>query len=474
MNESTIMNYFKAISAIPRASFNEKGMHDYLVNFANERGLKVISDAMWNVIIFKPASTGYENAPSVMLQGHTDMVAEKDSSSDHNFDTDGLELYEEDGFLKAKGTTLGADNGVAVAYMLALLDDKHAEHPALECVFTVQEETGLTGAEKIDVSMLESRLVIGLDSSGESEIYVSSCGGARAVLNRDVTFENKTMKTVTVAITGLFGGHSGGEIDKERGNANKIAGILMYRAAQLMDVRVVAFAGGDKMNAITREATFTLAVEDIQAFKDFYETATNEFKLQYAASDAGLAFSLTEGETEKVLDIDASRAVITSLFMLPYGVIQMSKDIEGLVITSSNIGKVTLTDTTYEVQMSIRATQAFVKDTVLAQVDWIGRQCGMQSEFSAKYPGWMYDPQSKFREHTERAYRELRGEAMKHEATHGGMELGIWSDKLPGSDIVSFGPIMYDIHTPLERLDIGSFERTYEFLVVLLEGLNNY
>lgn len=472
MSESTVLKYFREISAIPRASFHEEKIANYLVNFAKDLGLETIIDDMYNVIIFKPASKGYEDAPVVMLQSHTDMVAEKNKDSNHDFDNDPLDLYIEDGFLHAKGTTLGADDGAGVVYMMAILADKDAKHPALECVFTVQEETGLTGATELDTSMLKSELCIGLDGSGEIETYVSSCGGVRGVLNKEVTFESKTSDTVTVEIRGLLGGHSGGEIDQERANASKLAGIILRRALDEMPLRVVAIDGGLKMNAITRENDFTVAVEDVEAFKAWFAPVAAEFKTQYEFSDAGLTFNLIEGTTDKVLSEKDTEMVVDMLFMLPYGVIQMSKAIEDLVITSANIGTVNLNDERFEISVSLRATQAFVKENVMRQVEWIGRQYGMNVEFSSNYPGWNYDAKSPLRAKTLEVYKAMRGTDMNIVATHGGMELGIWKGKMPELDIVSFGPIMFDIHTPDERLDLESLDRTYDFMVALLASLN--
>lgn len=474
MTESQIMKYFREISAIPRASFQEKAIADYLEEFAKSLGLRYERDAIHNIIIYKDATPGYENAPVVMLQSHTDMVAEKNNDSDHNFDTDPLDLYIEDGFLKARGTTLGADDGAGVVYMMGILADKEAKHPALECVFTVQEETGLTGADLLDTSNLKAEVLIGLDGSGEVETYISSCGGVRGALTRTMNLEDFSSKAITLRIRGLLGGHSGGEIDQERGNASKIAGIILYKAMQHFDLRLVAMQGGNKLNAITREHDFTIALEDIEGFKSWFANVEKEFLTQYEFSDAGLNFILEETTTHKALSKEDTKIAVSTLFMLPQGVIQMSKAIPGLVITSSNIGTVDLKDGILEICVSIRATQGFVIETVMDQVSWIASTNGFSVEYSSRYPGWNYDANSKFRERTMEVYKQLRGEAMTTEATHGGMELGIWKDRMPHIDIVSFGPIMFDIHTPQERLDIASFERTYEFMIALIESLNNY
>lgn len=475
MSESVVLGYFREISAIPRASFQEKAISDYLVAFAKELGLRYVQDDVYNVVIFKDASAGYEKAPAVMLQSHIDMVAEKNKDSDHNFDTDPLDLYIEDGFLHARGTTLGADDGAGVVYMMALLADKEAKHPALECVFTVQEETGLTGAALLDTSALKATLCVGLDGSGETETYVSSSGGVRGKLERTVQVETVDSLAVTVRIRGLLGGHSGGEIDQERGNASKIAGFILRRALDTFPkLRLVEMDGGLKMNAITREHDFTIAIEDPEAFKTWFKDVEREFKTQYEFSDAGLEFLLETGHVNSAVSADDTAAIVNLLLMLPYGVIQKSKAIADLVITSANIGTVNLNSDRIEITISLRATQAFVIENIMRQVEFLAKTTGFSLEFSSKYPGWEYDANSKFRARLSEVHKALRGKDMDMVATHGGLELGIWKDKLPDLDIVSFGPIMFDIHTPKERLDIASLDRTYELLVKLLESLDTF
>lgn len=471
MNQSIVMKYFKELSAIPRASFNEKAASDYVVAFAKERNLKYIQDAMNNVIVFKDATPGYENVPTLMLQSHLDMVAEKNKDSDHNFDTDPIELIEKDGWLFANKTTLGADDGVGVVYMLAILDElKH--HPALECVFTVEEETGLTGADFIDLSMLESTLCIGLDGSGESETYISSSGGVRGLITKNLTYDKQESASVKIAIRGLLGGHSGGEIDKERGNANKIAGIILRRALKEQDIRLVSIDGGLKVNAIPRESDFEISVSDTASFLTWFEGIEKELKTQFEFSDSGLNFITQVSSVDQVLSKEDSDAIINLLAFLPYGMIQRSFAIEDLVITSANIGTVDIVDGQLKIQVSLRATQSFVIENLMDQVQYLSESLGFSISYSSKYPGWNYDVNSKFRPHLLKVYKELRKSDMDVVATHGGLELGIWKDKLPNLDIVSFGPIMEDIHTPDERLNIASFNSTYEFLKTLVSSLN--
>lgn len=469
------MKYFEAISKIPRASFKEEALSNYLKKFAEDRNLNYIQDNMFNIIIFKEASKGYESAPTVMLQSHLDMVAEKNKDSDHDFDNDPIKLINKEGVLWADNTTLGADNGVGVAYMMALLDNPDAKHPSLECVFTVQEETGLTGAAMLDTSMLKSTLCVGLDSSGDTETCVSTSGGVRGSLSKAISFEEGEFKTVEVAVRGLRGGHSGGSIDEERANANKLAGIILHLGqAKFEDLRLVSIEGGLKENAITRENDFTLAVDDQDGFIEFLEGLVQEMKVQYTFTEPDLAISSTKSTSSKALNSKDTAMVADTLFMLPFGVIQKSKEIKDLVITSGNIGTVNLYEDRFVTNISLRATQAYVLDLVMEQVRWIAKQNDIKIEYSSHYPGWNFESKSKFRAQLAKVYKTLRKDTIEETATHGGMELGIWKDKMPALDIVSFGPNMYDIHTPDEHLEIESFNKTFDLLVALLESLNNY
>lgn len=471
----SVMKYFEAIAKIPHASFQEEKISNYLKEFAKDRNLKYIQDEMHNIVIFKPASAGYENVEPVMLQAHIDMVAEKNQDSDHDFENDPLELIEKDGYLWANNTTLGADDGVGVAYMMALLDDKDAKHPALECVFTVQEEVGLQGAVGLDTSDLKAKYCIGLDSSGEDETCVSTSGGVRVTLTKDVSFQKVEVDGLRLSIRGLKGGHSGGDIDKERANANKLSGILLrHLQDELKDIRLSSYDAGLKVNAITRESDCVFTTQDIAKAKEMLTSMFAEMKTQYAFSDEDLNFELETVQVQRVLSVEESEAFIDLLFMLPYGVIQKSKAIEDLVITSGNIGTANIHDDHIALNLSLRATQGFVLDTIMRQAQWLADKQGYRIEFSARYPGWDFDPNSKLRARLLEVYEDLRGHEMRETATHGGMELGIWKEKMPELDIISFGPKMYEIHTPQEHLDIASFERTYEVLVKLLESMHDF
>lgn len=473
--ESRIMKIFRGIASVPHVSFQEKKLSDAIYKLAKDLNLEAFQDEHNNLLIIKEASKGYEGAPTVMLQSHLDMVGEKNMDSDHNFDTDPLELRIEEGILFANNTTLGADNGVGIAYMIAILEDESLKHPRLECVFTVEEEVGLLGAAKFDASSMEASLCIGLDSSGENEACVSSSGGVRGHMVKTLSFEDHESDTIKIEIRGLLGGHSGEDISKERANALRLTGIILKNAIEDgLDVRVVDVQGGLKVNAICREANFELAASDVNGFKEWFKIIESNLKDQYKISDPNLSFNLIESNTRRRTSLKDTMGIANALFMLPYGVLQRSMEIEGLVITSANIGTANIIDNEFIINVSLRATQSFVIENVMHRVKLISKNTGYEVTFNAKYPGWSYDKDSKFRKRLFDVYKELRNEDMQEVATHGGLELGIWKDKMPKLDIIGMGPIMYDIHTPQERLDIGSFERTYEILLELLETLNNY
>lgn len=469
-----IKKFFEEISQVPRASFSEQAISDYLVNFAEQRGLRFIQDEKSNVIIFKDASAGYEHHPVVMLQSHMDMVAEKNQDSDHDFENDPIDLIEKDGWLYANKTTLGADDGAGVAYMLAVLNDRELRHPALECVFTVEEEVGMGGAHHLDTSELKATRLIGLDSGGEKLVTISSSGGNRGVVTYPIKYERSHKQQLVLRVRGLKGGHSGVEIDQERANAVKVMGKVLVRLAHEFNLGFSSIEGGLKDNAIMRECNLVLGLkeEEEQAVIERVKHLEKDFQEVYSESDSGLRI-----ECEVVakacysLSVDATRELAKLLALLPYGPIQKSLVIEDLVIASSNIGRIETTENNVMLGLSMRSPHAFTLADINLQVELISELCGAHVEFSNGYPGWVYDPESELRTIITDTYRELRGEEMILEATHGGLELGVWKEKMPQLDIAAFGPIMEDIHTPDERLNLDSFARSYEHLVKVLERL---
>lgn len=469
-----ILEFFKQISQIPRASFKEEAIANYLVNFAKERDLKVIKDEHNNVVIFKHASEGYENHETVILQGHTDMVAEKNDGHEHNFDTDPIELIEKDGWLHANNTTLGADDGVAVAYMLAILDDKTLKHPPLECVFTVQEEVGLLGAVALDTSVLTGKKLIGLDSSGEHLTTISSTGGARGVLTYEYKYEKSYDNQLVIKVSGLKGGHSGQDIDKERGNAIKLLGQIYTKLFNELQLPLSSIHGGLKENAIPREGTLILGISEdkiekvkpiiselIMGIKDMLLVSDPDFVLDYEINKKN-TYTLSEEKSKEFSQL---------IQLLPYGYFHKSFIIEGLTLASMNIGTVRTNDQEIVFGLSLRSPQPFMMEDIKNTLRTTADLCHAELEFTSGYPGWNYDPHSQLRKTLLDTYKSIYNKDMILEATHGGLELGIFKGKMPELDIAAIGPIMHDIHTPDERLDIDSFKRVYVMLTSLLERL---
>lgn len=467
-------SWFKELSKIPRVSFNEKAVSDWLAGFAQKRGLKVVQDEIYNTIIFKPASQGYEQADTLMLQAHVDMVGEKNKTCNHDFTKDSIEIIEKNGEIWANQTTLGGDDGIGVAYMLAILDDDQLPHPALECVFTVQEEVGLKGAAALDTSGLRAKNLIGLDASGESTTVITSSGGCRNQVLLPIQWEERESDALVLQITGLKGGHSGGSIDEQRANSLKLAGILLFECLKISPVRVVACSGGLKENAIPREAVVTIAYDkpDEAQLKAHINQVTQQLQQQYHSADPDLVITVEETHVSKTASAATTKALANILYLLPFGTIYKNVEIEGHILASSNIGVLTMEDHQFTILNNTRAAQSFAVDTIIQQIELIAVLNGGIFEVVTRYGGWPYVRNSLLRDKLLAVYRDLRHGEMQVEATHGGLELGIFKDKMPDLDIVAIGPVMYDIHTPLEHFDFASFERTYEVLVELIGRLH--
>lgn len=470
-----ILEYFKEISKIPHASFNEEQLSNYIVDFAKERGLRVIQDEMKNVIVFKPASHGYHDHEAVMLQAHLDMVADKNVDSPHDFDYDPLELIEENGWLRANQTTLGADDGVGVAYMLSILNDTKLRHPALECVFTVEEEVTMAGVAALDTSVLNATRMIGLDASGEDHMTVSSSGGSKAEVSYKFKYEKTHKNQIVLKIRGLKGGHSGVEIDKELASAVRIAAGIISILLKEYPVHLSTIDGGLKDNAIMRECDVVLGVNKEIADEVLakIETIASEYQKMYHHSDPNLRVE-TEFLTKDCYTIsaEATKEIIRLIDLLPYGYFHKSMEIDGLVTSSANIGRIRTLETEILIYCQLRSPEKFMLSETERHIEQLVDLSHAEVEFSDGYPGWNYDADSQLQKIVKQTYKELyHGGTMGIEATHGGLELGYFKEKMPELDIVAIGPVMLDIHTPDERLDLTSFRRVYMLLTRVLEKL---
>ncbi|MBQ8909728.1 MAG: aminoacyl-histidine dipeptidase [Oscillospiraceae bacterium] len=468
----SVFAYFEKLCSIPHGSGNTKLISDYLVSFAKEQGMRYIQDELNNVIIFCPGTCGYEDHPPVILQGHMDMVCEKDEECPIDMEREGLDVASDGTWVYAKGTTLGGDDGIAVAFAMALIADKTIPHPPLEVVVTVDEETGMYGAAGIDLSMLKGRTMINIDSEDEGIFTVSCAGGARGTIT--LPFKRRAVygPCIKLTVEGLQGGHSGVEIHKNRANATKIMGILLERVQKLMPLCLTGFSGGAKDNAIPRSCQATMVAMGIglERINEITQTLQQEVREQFDEPEAVIRGDDVDALGGNALSTEDTARVIALLNEVPNGVQAWSRDIDGLVQTSLNLGVASLGEElclTFAVRSSVNQE----KRELLQKLEALAK-CydGVYSE-TGDYPAWEYKKDSCLRDTMVKAYGDMFGKAPQVVAIHAGLECGLLSEKLPGLDCVSIGPDMEDIHTSRERLNIPSTERTWKFLLEVLKML---
>ena len=472
LEPARVFDFFEEICGIPHGSRNEKFISDYLVSFAKERGLKYIQDEANNVIIFQDGTCGYEDHEPVILQGHMDMVCEKDASCPIDMATEGLDVTHDGRCVFAKGTTLGGDDGIAVAYALALLDDTSIPHPPLEVVITTDEEVGMLGASVVDLSELRGRTLINIDSEDEGVFTVSCAGGAKATINLPEERRSVYGPCIRLVVDGLKGGHSGVEINQNRANANKVMGEFMGRIQNLMPLCLTSFSGGAKDNAIPRSCQATMVAMGIglERINDIAQKLQDEVRATYDEPDATVQAFDVDALGGNALTTECTAKVIAMLNSVPNGVQKMSADIEGLVQTSLNLGIAKLDDTmnlTFSVRSSVNAEKQELLQKLRDLADFYGAAYSQMGE----YPAWEYKADSKLRDLMVKTYADMFGKEPEVVAIHAGLECGLLSEKLPGLDCVSIGPQMHDIHTSREKLEIASTERTWKFLLEVLKAL---
>ena len=468
LEPKSVFGYFEDICNIPHGSGNMNKISQYCVDFAKEHQLEYMVDEMKNVIIIKEATPGYENAEPIILQGHLDMVCEKRPDKEKDFLTEGLDLCTDGKLIWADGTTLGGDDGIAVAYCLALLAAKDLQHPRLEVVLTVDEETGLYGAEAIDLSMLKGKKLINLDSEEEGVFTVGCAGGVTLTCDIPVFTEDVEGEVYELKVTGLLGGHSGVEIHKGRGNSNVILGRVLLAIGQKMGLDIIKMEGGSKDNAIPRYsvAQVLIPAEEGAKFEALVKEQEAVLKNELHASDAGIRLELTakgEGNVE-VLDATSKVTALHALNNIPNGIQAYSMDMEGLVETSLNMGIMSMDGEnlkmSFAVRSSIESAKQYLTDKVLMFVDMLGGSC----ELKGDYPGWAYNPKSDLRETFVKVYREMYESEPVVEAIHAGLECGLFTKKIDGLDSISVGPNMHNVHTSEETLEVDSVQRTWGFL----------
>ncbi|WP_024614930.1 aminoacyl-histidine dipeptidase [Clostridium sp. Ade.TY] len=472
-----VFKFFEELTKIPHGSYKEQQISDYLVDFAKKRNLEVIQDDALNVIIRKPGSKGYENKTPVIIQGHMDMVCEKGPNSKHDFEKDPLELKIEGDFLYANDTTLGADDGIAVAYTLAILDSDDISHPPIEAVFTTAEEVGMDGAVALDTSVLKGKILLNIDSEEEG-IFLTACAGG---INTKVTFEDKLEeaygKCIKLEVNGLLGGHSGLEIIKQRANANKLIGRLLFALREEVPFNLVSINGGSKHNAIPRQSEVLITLsnaEDIDKVKKIVENMTNDFKSEYRVADKGLNVEVSDcnENINKQFTLDTTSNLIDFLVMSPNGVQNMSEDIKGLVQTSLNVAVIETVNGSISITTSIRSSLKSLKYEIFNILTVMAKRTGASMEKLTEYPEWEYDPSSKVRELCVKVYEEMFNKEPEISAIHAGLECGLFKETMKNTDMISFGPNIFNAHTPTEHLSISSAERMYKFLVELLKEIN--
>jgi len=470
-----VWKYFAEISRIPRGSKNEAAATQYILDTAKLLGLRAKADTFGNVVAQKPASSGRGHIRSVALQGHLDMVCEKNKDKIHDFLKDPIELVRKDNVLMADGTTLGADNGIAVATSLAIMEDHSLEHGPLELLFTVDEETGLTGASNLSADFLESRILLNLDSEDEGELYVGCAGGQDTQGTWQVHFDKApdTLVAVRIRVEGLKGGHSGLEIDKGRGNAIKI----MNRALMALNAagaRLSSINGGDKHNAIPRECEAVLLVppRKLKRAEKIIGEFNSTVKAELTTVDPDLLVSLTpmKGNTGRsVMRKSEQRKINKTISGLPHGVIKMSADIHGLVETSTNIAVI---QTLAESIKMVTSQRSSVASEILEIVDTVSSILGLGGasvDFGSGYPGWKPNMDSPILKTAKSAYRSLYGKDPGVKAVHAGLECGVIGERIPGMDMVSFGPTLEGVHSPDEKIYIDTVEKFWNFLLEILK-----
>ena len=472
-----VFYHFEEINKIPRGSGNEKAISDYLLNFGQKLGLVSIQDDALNIIIKKPASKGYENAPCTIIQGHMDMVCEKNNDTEHDFTKDPIKLIVKGDYIYADGTTLGGDDGIAVAYAMAILEDNTLEHPALEVLITTDEEAGMSGAMAINPEHIDGKIVLNLDSEEEGKLLVSCAGGIRTKSTLPVEWIDKKEGTTNyvVEVKGLKGGHSGVDIHLGKGNSNKIIARVLKRISNEVKFNLASLNGGSKNNAIPREAVavITAAKADEAAIFNIVSTVEAELKEELRVKDPDVKVTVTEyfEDVKKVFSDDSTAKAIGLLYIYPNGVNTVSSEIEGLTESSTNIGVVTTTEDSVEFDSAVRSSVLTLRDEIVERNKCTTEAFGGTFTSNAGYPAWPYRVDSPIRDLCKDIYTRMYGKEPEIVAIHAGVECGLFKEKLGDLDMISFGPDIFDIHTPDEHLSISSVERTWEYLLEILKGI---
>ncbi|MEE1086766.1 MAG: aminoacyl-histidine dipeptidase [Schaedlerella sp.] len=479
LNPKEVLGYFEKICSIPHGSGNTDTLADYFLDFAKENGLDAKKDNVGNIIIYKDATVGYEDHETVILQGHMDMVCDKIAECTLDMEQDGLELETDGKFVWAKGTTLGGDDGIALAYILAVLASKELSHPKIEALFTTDEETDMGGASGLETEYLNGRKLINIDSEEEGVLTVSCAGGVGVFCEMPVRFistdnMNTRQSSFRISVEDLLGGHSGGEIHKPRQNAILLLAVMLNAIKAECDFTIAHFQGGVKDNAIPKSAEVIVCVdeENEEIFEELAIACAEGITMELEDTEPELSMVI-EGilPVLSCMDKESTQKVLGFLTEVPNGVATMSQNIDGLVQTSSNLGIARTENENFSTTFLIRSSVTDEKEIMKNIIQTCSEKYGGKTEFDAEYPAWEYAEDSPLREKMTEVYEKMYEKQPIIEAVHAGLECGFFAEKIPGIDMVSFGPNLFDVHTPAERLEVVSVERCWEYLVKLLSSL---
>ena len=472
----SVWNHFADLNAVPRPSKKEERIIQFMVDFGNNLNLETFTDHVGNVIIKKPATSGFKNRKTIVMQGHIDMVHQKNADTVFDFDTEGIKMFVEGDWIKAKGTTLGADNGLGVAAIMAILSSTDIDHPEIEALFTIDEETGMTGAMGLKAGVLKGEILLNLDTEEDDEIGIGCAGGVDVTATKTYKEEETPANTTgfTISVKGLNGGHSGMDIIKGLGNANKIMNRILFDSFTNFGLRISEINGGSLRNAIPRESFATVVVDTISKEPFLFETTEviNTIKKEFSTLEANLEIEITEViATEKVMDLGVQEGFIKSIYSALNGVYRMSPDVAGLVETSNNIARIIVKDGTIKIACLTRSSSESNKWDLANSLRSCFELAGFDVDFEGTYPGWLPNLNSEILVIVENLYKELFKENPRVEACHAGLECGILGQNYPTIDMISFGPTIRGAHSPDERAQISSTQKFWKLLLHVLKNI---
>ena len=471
-----LWNNFADLNAVPRPSKKEDRVIDFIKNFGNKLGLETFEDEIRNVIIRKPATPGMENRKPIVLQGHLDMVCQKNNDTDFDFDTQGIDMYVDGDWVRARGTTLGADNGLGVAMMMAILESKDIKHPAIDALFTIDEETGMTGALNLKGGILKGEILLNMDTEEDDEIGIGCAGGIDVTANRSYNEEETPEGSVgyTISVKGLNGGHSGMDIHKGLGNANKIMNRLLFNGFENFGLQIAEISGGSLRNAIPRESTAKVIVASMydEAFVFDMQEIISDIKAEFKTMEPNLTIEITKSDLpKKVMDLGVQEGLIRGIYAAHNGVYRMSADIKDLVETSNNIARVIVKEGEITIQNLTRSSVESSKLDLANALRSAYELFGCEVTFAGSYPGWTPNVNSEILDLLVNIYEKQNGTKPNVAACHAGLECGILGTNYPGMDMISFGPTIHGAHSPDERASISSSKKFWKFVIEILENI---